>query len=151
MLACQRSPLAPKQLPAVVSAHSDALVCESPKRWRIAFAHFGLTPDGLQHRGKSSTNRGKRTPNRCLMLKNLKPSTPLSRKAHTNRQLPLFVVFSWPSVRRFAATARFSCPTREKRHRTCVVEVRRGSRGEGEIRSGARQLTRVFWDLRVFH
>ena len=65
-----------------VSAQSDTLVCESPKRWRISFAHGRLTPDGLQHRGMSSTNRGKRTPNHCLMLKNLKLSTPWSTEAH---------------------------------------------------------------------
>ena len=114
MLACRRCAFAPCNFHAVVSARSDALVCESPKRWRIAFADFGLTPDGLQHSGASSKNRGQRTPNHCLMLKKLKLSIPWSTEAHANRQLSLFVVFSSPSVLRFEAIARFFLPDKRK-------------------------------------
>ena len=65
-----------------VSAQSDTLVRESPKRWRISFAHGRLTPDGLQHRCMSSTDEGKRRPYHFVMLNNLKPFTLLSREAH---------------------------------------------------------------------
>ena len=53
-----------------------------PTRWRTEFAHGRLTPDGLQHRGMSSKNRGKQTPNHCLMLNKLNLFTLLSREAH---------------------------------------------------------------------
>ena len=86
------------QLRTVVSACPDALVCESPKPWRTAFAHRRLTPDGLQHLGMSSTDLRLQKPSHVLMLKNLKPSTPLRREADANRQLTLFMVFFWPSV-----------------------------------------------------
>ena len=130
MLACRRCAFAPCNFHAVVSARSDALVCESPKRWRSAFALLVLAPDGLQHIGASSTNRGKRTPNHCLMLKKLKLSIPWSTEAHANRQLSLFVVFSFRQV--CSALRRlpfFFCPTREKHLRSCVVKVTSRSGG----------------------
>ena len=65
-----------------VSAQSDTLVRESPKRWRISFAHGWLTPDGIQHRCMSSTDQGKRKPHHFVMLNNLKPFTLLSTEAH---------------------------------------------------------------------
>ena len=46
VLARQRGSLAPCNFHAVVSACSHALVCESPKPWRIPFALFQLTQDG---------------------------------------------------------------------------------------------------------
>ena len=49
LLAWQRGALAPCNFHAVVSARSDALVCESPKPWRVAFAPLRLTQNGLHH------------------------------------------------------------------------------------------------------
>ena len=124
-----KAALSPCNFRTVVSACPDALVCESPKPWRTAFAHGMLTPDGLQHLGMSSTDLGLQKPSQFLMLKNLKPSTPLSREAHANRQ---FMVFSWLSSDKRLR----SFPARQEKSTTTHASLKSGGsravRGHGK-------------------